>query len=316
MMKEEKRNDEQDRATGRNPVIIVNRNANSGRSGSLSTTIRRLLKEIDSKAEIVETRTAKEGQEAIQAAATRGEGPVVVCGGDGTIRSAATTLLNMESRVPLGIVPLGTGNDYAFGTLGLPSDVGKALKVALQGRPRAIDVARANEEWVTNIFAAGLAGNVAWDVQDALAARRRWARGSARYTISILRQIMLYYRRLPLLEITVDGKAWGKRTMLNLAVMIGPTTGGGYKFAPEADPYDGSLDVVFMNEMPRLKALRALPKTKTGGHVGLKEVEIVRAQEVSVRCDQPIQAHIDGDPVRDQSYNLRVMPGALTVMTP
>jgi diacylglycerol kinase (ATP) len=308
--------EEDTRKPGRKPVIILNSNANSGRSGSLSATIRGLLKELDSEAEIVETGSADEGRQAIQAAATQGEGPVVVCGGDGTIRSAASSLLDMGSKVPLGIVPLGTGNDYAFGTLGLPSDMSEALKIALRGRPRAIDVARANDEWVTNIFAAGLAGNVAWDVQDSLAAKRRWARGSARYTISILRQIMLYYNRLPLLEITIDGKPWGKRKLLNFAATIGPTTGGGYKFAPEADPYDGRLDVVLMHEMSRFKALRALPTTKTGGHVSLKEVEIVRAQEVTVRCDKPIQAHIDGDPVRDLSYNIRVMPGALTVMTP
>jgi diacylglycerol kinase (ATP) len=239
-----------------------------------------------------------------------------VCGGDGTLRSAAGTLLDAGSKTPLGIIPLGTGNDYAFGTLGLPADMREALKVALHGRPRAIDVARANDGWVTNIFAAGLAGHVAWDVQDSLAARRRWARGSARYTISILRQIVLYYHRLPVLDITIDGKPWGKRKLLNLAVMIGPTTGGGYRFAPGADPYDGRLDVVFMREMPRFKALRELPTTKTGRHIGLKEVEIVRAEEVIVYSDKPIQAHVDGDPVRDLSFNIRVMPGALMVMTP
>ena len=145
---------------------------------------------------------------------------------------------------------------------------------------------------------------------------RPWAGGPARYTISIVRQILLYYHRLPVLDIIIDGEKWGKRRMVNLAVTIGPTTGGGYKFTPGADPFDGRLDVLLMRQMPRLKALRVLPRTKNGGHIGLKEVELVRAGEVEVRCDRPILAHIDGDPIRDKSFTIRIVPGALTVMTP
>ncbi|HUS13925.1 MAG TPA: diacylglycerol kinase family lipid kinase, partial [Chloroflexia bacterium] len=210
----------------------------------------------------------------------------------------------------------GTGNDYAWHTLGLPHEPRAALQVALGGRPRTIDVARVNDTWVTNIFAAGLAGNVAWDVQETLAAGRRWAQGPARYTISILRQILLYYHRLPVLEIRMDDQPWGTHQMLTLAAMIGPTSGGGYQLAPAADPYDGQLDILLMRRMPRLKALQVLPKTRTGRHLGEREVEMRRAGTVHIRGTGPVLAHVDGEPLRATAFEMRIMPGALTVMTP
>ncbi|HUS17860.1 MAG TPA: diacylglycerol kinase family protein, partial [Chloroflexia bacterium] len=234
------------------PVVLLNANAGGGRSGQLEATIRAMLAEMSSDAEVITTGSIAAGRQAIQTALSQGRGPIVVCGGDGTVASAAASLLDAGSRQPLGIVPLGTGNDYAWHTLGVPRELRAALQVALAGRPRTIDVARVNDTWVTNIFAAGLAGNVAWDVQERLAAGRRWAQGPARYTISILRQILLYYHRLPVLEIRLDDQPWGTHQMLTLAAMIGPTSGGGYRLAPAADPYDGRLDLLLMRRMPRL----------------------------------------------------------------
>ena len=315
-MRRENEEAQRGETTARKAVVMLNANANSGRAGSVGESIRGIVNEIDSDAEVVETRNADEGRRAIQTAVEQGRGPLVICGGDGTVRSAASTLLEMESKTPLGIVPLGTGNDYAFGTLGLPSDVREALEVALHGRPRAIDVARANNEWVTNILAAGLAGNVAWDVENMLERGSSWARGPARYTISILRQIILFYNRLPVLEVTIDGKRWGKSQMLTIAAMIGPTSGNGYRLAPQADPYDGQLDVLLMRKMPRLKALRVLPMTKDGRHLGVREIEMLRGKEITLRSEKPIQAHVDGDPIRSHSFDVRIVPGGLTVMTP
>jgi diacylglycerol kinase (ATP) len=295
------------------PLVILNSNANMGRTGSLATTIRDALKRMNSRAEVIETRSQEEGRRAIEAAIKQ-ERPVVVCGGDGTVRAAASIILDAGSKVPLGIVPAGTGNDFAWGTLDLPRDPVEALRVALSGTPRPIDAIRVNDEWATNIFAAGLGGNVAWDVQEMVKAGRPWARGPARYTISILRQIFLFYNRLPVLDITIDGQRWGKAQMLTCFAMVGPTSGGGYKVAPDADPYDGRLDLVLMRRMSRFGALRVLPMTKNGTHTRERDVQMLLAQEVAVHSDRPIQAHVDGDPVQGSSFSIRVVPGAFVVM--
>lgn len=300
----------------RKPLIILNASANSGRAAAVRSAVKEILGTLNSDAEVVETRTLEEADRAIKDAAQQRRGPIIACGGDGTVRSAASSLLNAGAPVPFGIVPAGTANDYAFNTLHLPSDLRAALEVALHGQPRRVDVARMNDGWLINAFGAGLDGNVAWDVKEMVETNKPWARGSARYTVSILRQIVLYYHRLPFLDMTIDGKHLGQRQMLLFAVMIGPTTGGGFKVAPDADPTDGKMDVLLMRRMPAPKALVVMPIAKAGKHTRMREVRMLRSREVKIRGARTIQAHADGDPVRAPGFDISVVPGGLTVMCP
>ncbi len=298
----------------RKPLVILNASANMGRAAAVRSTVKGILETLDTDAEVLETRTLEEADRAIREAAEQRRGPIIACGGDGTVRSAASSLLDAGATVPFGIVPAGTANDYAFNTLRLPADLKAALEVALHGQPRAIDVARLNDGWLINAFGAGLDGNVAWDVKEMVEANKPWARGSARYTISILRQIVLYYNRLPILDMTIDGKDLGRRQMLLFAVMIGPTTGGGFKVAPDADPTDGRMDVLLMHRMPAPKALVVMPQAKAGKHTKMREVRMLLSKEVKIKGKSAIHAHADGDPVRADSFHIRVVPGGLTVM--
>ena len=104
--------------------------------------------------------------------------------------------------------------------------------------------------------------------------------------------------------------------MLITAVMVGPTTGGGFKMAPSADPEDGLLDVLLMRKMARLKALYVMQKTKEGKHEEIKGVKTMRARHIVISSERTILAHADGDHVSAMSFDIRVKPGALTVMCP
>ncbi|HYO49448.1 MAG TPA: diacylglycerol kinase family protein [Chloroflexia bacterium] len=300
----------------RGPLIILNASANSGRAAGLEVEIRGILETLGRDAEVVQTRSADEARRIIQEAARQQRGPIVACGGDGTVRSAATSLLDIEATIPLAILPLGTANDYAYNTLNLPRDMKAALEVALDGEPRKMDVAHLNDGWLVNAFGSGLDGNVAWDVHEMVEAKRPWAKGPARYAVSIINQLMLHYDRLPVLDITIDGRKLDRRQMLIAAVMIGPTTGGGFKMAPEADPCDGKLDVLLMRKMSRFKALMVMQLTKAGRHTGVRGVKMLRAQEISISSERTVQAHADGELVSATSFDIRVKPGALTVMCP
>ena len=101
---------------------------------------------------------------------------------------------------------------------------------------------------------------------------------------------MLHYDRLPVLDITIDGRKLDRRQMLITAVMIGPTTGGGFKMAPEADPCDGKLDVLLMRKMSRFKALMVMQLTKAGRHTGVRGVKMLRAQEINISSEHTVQA--------------------------
>jgi hypothetical protein len=117
-------------------------------------------------------------------------------GGDGTIHEVAAGILDSGCDVALGVVPAGSGNDFATAALHLPPRPEEALAIALGGTARRFDVARLNDGWLLNAFGAGIDANVAWDVR-ALMRRRTPLRGTALYTLSALRQIAFHYHRLP-----------------------------------------------------------------------------------------------------------------------
>ncbi|MGI8587033.1 MAG: diacylglycerol/lipid kinase family protein [Chloroflexia bacterium] len=301
-------------AEAHRPLIILNPGANRGRTSSLAATIAGICRELGSDAEIAETGGVAEATRAVQEAAREGRRPIVACGGDGTAHAVAAALLDLSSQVPMGIVAAGSGNDYARHALRLPRELLAALRVALFGRPTPVDAARLNDGWMINAFGAGMDANVAWDVRDMVESGRARVSGDMLYTASAIKQIVRHYGLLPSLQITVDGRRIPERRMLLAAVMIGPTAGGGYRLAPDADPRDGFLDLLLARRMPQAKAFFALPLAKAGRHTWMREVEIIRAREIRILSREPVKAHSDGELISDRSFDIRIVPGALTVM--
>src|SRR3954462_6592792 len=95
------------------PLVILNPTANKGRTANLTDSVSAWLAEIDSQAELVEARSAAHAMRLASDGAERGYGPIVAVGGDGTVHAVASGLLNSGHSVPFGVVPVGSGNDYA-----------------------------------------------------------------------------------------------------------------------------------------------------------------------------------------------------------
>jgi diacylglycerol kinase (ATP) len=302
-------------ATAYRPLIVVNPGANKGRTSSLTATLEGILRDLGSDAEISESGEIGESRRHIYEAVVAGRHPIVACGGDGTINAVANSLMDADYQGTMGIIAAGSGNDYATRALGLSRDLRVGVETALYGRPQPVDAARINDHWMVNAFGAGLDANVAWDVRDQVQTGQARVSGDMLYTVSAVNQVLFHYD-LPRLEITLDGKLWGTRRMMLAAVMLGPTAGGGFRLAPGADPSDGLLDVLLASRMPRAKALFALPLAKMGRHLWLREVTLIRARHVRIRCAQRVKGHLDGELVSDRTFDIRVHPGALRVLVP
>ncbi len=296
------------------PLIILNPAANSGQTHSLLPLIE--AQAARGQIEVLETRAPGDATRLAADAARRGHSPIVAVGGDGTIHEVGTGILDSGCDVALGIVPAGSGNDFANAALHLPSRPEEALAVALGGTPRRFDVARLNDGWLLNAFGAGIDANVAWDVRDLIRRRRTPLRGSALYTLSALRQIAFHYHRLPHLTITVDGEQVMDGVTMLAAVMVGPSAGGGYRLTPEAIPDDGLLDLCIARRMIRPKVLGALVLAKDGRHTKLREVRMLRGHSVQIRSPRPIQTHVDGELQTGRHFDITIHPGALAVMMP
>ncbi|MEV8377918.1 YegS/Rv2252/BmrU family lipid kinase [Kribbella sp. NPDC056861] len=231
-----------------------------------------------------------------------GADAVALVGGDGTIHLGAQVLA--KSGMAFGVIPAGTGNDFARG-IGVPlKDPKAAAALIVNGRTKAIDLATANDRYITTVVAGGF---------DSLVNKRanamNWPKGNARYTLATFAELRTFQ---PLsYVVTVDGEPLETDAML-VAVGTGPTYGGGLQICAGAEIDDGLLDITVIKPVSRLTLLQMFPKLAKGSHVGHPAVHTLRGR--SVRLESAgVTAYADGEILGPLPVEIGIAPGALTV---
>jgi diacylglycerol kinase (ATP) len=243
---------------------------------------------------------------------------LVVVGGDGMVNLG--TNLVARTKVPLGIVPSGTGNDMARG-LGIPHDnteaAIEALVAGLARPPRVIDaglihyVDDETGEPATRWFACVLSAGFDAIVNER-ANHMRHPRGPSRYTIALVLELVglkpIAYRLL------LDG---AELVTTGALISVGNNTslGGGMLVTPDAEVDDGLLDVLVVQALSRLSFLRIFPSVFKGEHVKDRRVTIHRAKRIRIESDGVV-AYADGERISPLPIDVEVVPGALRVLSP
>ncbi|MEW2005513.1 YegS/Rv2252/BmrU family lipid kinase [Microbacterium sp. NPDC079208] len=234
---------------------------------------------------------------------------LVLVGGDGTLSGILDVVC--AAGVPVTVVPAGTGNDLAR-ALGLPrTDVAAAVELALTGLPRPIDIGEVRTSTGTSLFLTVAALGFDARVSDRTN-RLRWPSGALRYYLALLIELV----RLRPLDFTIradDGPAIPARGTL---VAVGNTAsyGGGMPVCVGAVPDDGTLDVVAVGPLGRLRLVRLFPVLLRGTHLARPEVHHLRARTVTVAAPGLV-AYADGERVGEETCTISVRAAALTVMT-
>lgn len=245
--------------------------------------------------------------EAVDAEISAGADALVVVGGDGMVHLGVNAVAH--TKVPLGIIPAGTGNDAARG-LGLElQNPGAAVEHFLscaRGKPRAVDLGRIERSgepprWFMGALSAGF---------DALVNERanmwRWPTGPMRYNLAILRELAVL--RPLSYALVVDGRARHQRGVL-ISISNGTSIGGGMKITPDAKYDDGLLDLFVVSPVSRSTFLRIYPQVFSGRHTNRPEVSIEQVTEVVI--DAPgLVAYADGERIGPLPATVRVDPGA------
>jgi diacylglycerol kinase (ATP) len=232
----------------------------------------------------VEVRVSRDPDDMVaiaQAAFAAGRG-VVACGGDGTVSALAGVAAAADGV--LGILPVGSGNDFAR-QLDIPrDDIRAAVAVLATGQVRRVDLGHARtadgtERWFTTVANAGF---------DAEANRWAngvtWTTGTPLYVLAVLRTLVRYRPRpfrITIDDETVDIDAW------LVAVGNTRTYAGGMMITPRADVHDGLLDVCVVGPVRRAGFLRTFPKVFRGTHVQHPMVSTWRARRVAVESRDP-----------------------------
>ncbi len=241
---------------------------------------------------------------------------LVVVGGDGMVNLGVNLVAG--TRVPLAIVPSGTGNDMARG-LGIPHDDTEAairlLGEALGRAPRAIDAVRIR--WTEDDgsrgerrFACALSAGF-----DAIVNERanlmRHPKGPSRYILALLAELA---RLKPLrYRVELDGEQLEVDALM-VSVGNNVSLGGGMRITPDAVLDDGLLDVMIVKPLSRVAFLRIFPRVFQGAHTSDPRVLMRRAARIRIAADAPLVAYADGERIAPLPLELEVEPGALRVL--
>jgi diacylglycerol kinase (ATP) len=232
---------------------------------------------------------------------------IVVAGGDGTLNEVVNGLGREGPRPRLGIIPAGTANDFATG-LDIPFDVVDAARVAVEGVPRHVDIARVNRRAFVNVSVGGFGAMV---TREASKGSKRWL-GPMAYLVSGLRKLAAAEPREG--EFVADGEVVFGGTFLFFAVGNGRLTGGGTAITPEADMGDGRLDLVLVKSVPRLELIGMLPEIRAGEHLHHPAVVHLSAETIEVRTEESLAVNVDGEALDGRIFRYRLLRGGVDVM--
>lgn len=231
---------------------------------------------------------------------------VVLGGGDGTLNTAASGLL--DTGLPLGVLPLGTANDFAR-TVGIPADPVKAAEVIVTGSPSPIDLGEVNGHLFFNVASIGFSAELAADLTEH--AKKRW--GKLGYAIVAAR--LLARSQLFSAHLDHDGTSEKIRTM-QVSVGNGRHYGGGMTVEESATADDGLLDFYSLEVDHWWRLLALLPSLRKGTHGRWNDVRAFRTTEVTIRTGKPRPVNTDGELMTTTPARFRIRPKALRVFTP
>jgi len=289
--------------------VIANPAAGRGRGAKILPAVRSAFAAYG----ISEIRTTQSqaDESGLAARAIEDGATTIIClGGDGTSSNVANAILRSGADVRLGLIPAGTGNDFAK-TLGVTSTpVSEIARLAVEQSDHRMDVGRLEDRFFLN--SCGFGFDVA--VVQGLA-RSRWLRGNAVYVYTALRQL-LGFRGL---NIAIRSLAADHERSLFMMLVIAnaPHFGGTFVIAPAADVTDGELDAVLVLDVSSIRRLRLLGAATRGGHTSYREVRMNRASEFTLEFDEPQFYETDGEIHRAEraAVEVRCVPGALRVVS-
>ena len=260
--------------------------------------------------EILTTAESKDERRLAISAMSSGATTIVCVGGDGTAGNIANAILHSGADVRLGIIPAGTGNDFAR-TLGVTrSDINLIADRSIIPSRERMDVGRIEDNYFLN--SSGFGFDVA--VLQGLA-QARWLGNNLVYFYSAITGILGFGG----VEIRIESPGAARERTLYLLVVIanGSRFGGGLRIAPTATVTDGELDVVLIGDAPRVRRLQMLASATTGGHVRFGEVTLERTARMTFRFDDIPLYESDGELHQAKSSELTVecVPAALRVLT-
>lgn len=281
----------------RSARLIANPSSGADRAPELLRLINAKLRTIVDALDITITVDADDAERAGARAVDEGVEALFVAGGDGTLNTVLRGVMSAGrplEGMTLGLIPLGTGNDFAK-ALDVGVDPEPAIEQILQQRTLAVDVGTLNGRPFVNTSAGGFVAEVSEAVTESL----KDATGRLAYLIGGARALLgsePFKARLVGHNRDTAGTAWlGDLELEMFAIGNARTIGGGYPIAPDALVDDGLLDVFLVQRMPLLEFVGVLQTISAGQHTSDPRVLHFRSSSFDLQFDRPVRVNTDGE---------------------
>ncbi len=285
---------------------IVNPIAGSGRAKDAYFKARAYLSENGVSCEAVFTEHHGHAAELAREALFQGERAIVAVGGDGTCQEVGSALV--ESGANFGILPFGTGNDFAR-ALKIPQGVEAAADVLLKGETKRVDAAMANDRFFLNVAGFGFDAEV---VRYTEKYKKRF-NGMFPYLMGIF-QALLHLKPIEM-EVEAGGERFLEKAIL-FSACNGTHLAGGMNLAPLADPCDGLFDFCVVKAVSVPVFLTILPRYIKGKHLRSQHIRYFKAEGARVMCDGAHVLNLDGELGTQTPVTFSLLKGALTIFVP
>ncbi|MCX5138066.1 diacylglycerol kinase [Streptomyces sp. NPDC060011] len=291
-------------------TLFVNPTAGRGRGAHAAQPAASAFRAAGFSVRTVVGQDAADGLARARAAVAEGTGALVAVGGDGMANLALQAVAGTDT--PFGLVPVGTGNDFAR-ALGLPLRAPAAAarltaEVLKEDRLRSVDLGRVDGTWFGTVLASGFDSRV-----NDRGNRMRLPVGRFRYDLAMLAELAAF--RPFAYRLTLDDGETREIEATLVAVGNGSSYGGGMRICPGADLGDGLFDVTVVGNCGRATLLTVFPKVYRGTHVDHPVVTVHRAARVELVA-AGVTGYADGEPLGALPLTAECIPGAVRVALP
>ena len=286
-------------------LVVCNASAGKGKGSILAGDFIKLLSNSGLENKLIDCDTFAETKMLLEKEIqTNRYNYLIAVGGDGLVNLCLQ--LVAEKPICLGVIPAGTGNDFARATGFNGKSVDEIFSIFSRSKPVKIDLGKAvsadESKWFVQVLSTGFD-----EIVNSLANKMTWPRGKSKYTIATI-LILSRFKSIPYM-VEIDGRIFEQNAML-LAVANGESYGGGMRICPGASNSDGIFDVLIVRPVTKIVLLTIFPKVFKGNHIPHPKIDVYKGKYIKI--SSPTVAYADGEFVSQLPLEVTNVPNALT----
>ncbi|MBL4932569.1 YegS/Rv2252/BmrU family lipid kinase [Clostridium paridis] len=230
---------------------------------------------------------------------------ILVAGGDGTVDSLVNAMKERNINIPLGILPVGTANDFAR-FLGLPQDIATCVRQILSSKPKGVDIGKINNKYFVNVASTGLFT----DVSQKTDLNLKNTIGKLAYYLKGLEQLPNFRK----LKVNIKSKEVEYDGYMYLLLVFNGQTAGSFNLATSADVMDGYLDVIMFKAITIIDLIPLFIKVLRGEHLDSPNVLYFKTDNLIIESPEDIVTDIDGERGPDFPLNIQCIKNGIEVL--